>query len=194
MSNKSAGRGRFGLLTLSITFSRAIFLVMLAGFASVLQLACHRVADNEIEYRGERIRLSRSYKDFSSYKNDPNNIDPTETVRVQRLVREAPIAGSFADRLEFARATTNIAFPGYGMDGLVDTPQPNGNVLVLTAIEIPRAQQKRYFTARASDGRYSLIDDFVAPESAGFAHVEQIGKNLVYFSDWGEKQLVRQLR
>jgi hypothetical protein len=94
-------------------------------------------------------------------------------------VREAPIASSFADRIAFAQATTNIAFPGYGSGALVDTPQPDGSVLVLTNIEIPRAEERRYFAARISNGKYILIDDFEAPESARLARVEELGDKLV---------------
>jgi len=35
-------------------------------------------SSNVIDYRGERIKLSKSYYDFDTYKNDPDNIDPSK--------------------------------------------------------------------------------------------------------------------
>ncbi len=48
-----------------------------------------------VEYRGESIRLSRAYYAYEDYKNDPDNIHPDETVRVQRLVTGAPVARTY---------------------------------------------------------------------------------------------------
>jgi len=174
-----------------MTSKWAILVAGLAGLAAMWFFVRRERGSDTIEYRGERIKLSRRYDDFSTYKNDPNNIDVRETARVQRLVREAPIAGSFADRIAFAQATAMIAFPGYGSEALRDTPQSDGSILVLTSIEIPRAEQERYFAARISNGKYILIDDFVAPASARLEHVEQSGDRLIYISDQGEKKLVR---
>lgn len=172
----------------------AILIVVLAGRAAAWFFVRRERGSDTIDYRGARIKLSRKYADFSTYKNDPNNIAVSETARVEQLVRQAPIANSFAGRIEFAQATANIAFPGYGSGALVDSPQSDGTVLVLTSIEIPRADAERYFTARISNGKYILIDDFEAPESAMLERVEQLGNQLVYLSDRGEKKLVREVR
>lgn len=150
-----------------------------------------RNQQNTIEYHGQKIKLSRKYTDFDTYKNDPDNIDPGETARVQRLVREAPIVKSFASRLDFAKATGDNAFPGYGSSGLHDTRQSDGTILVLTSIEIPRAEEDRYFTAQISAGKYILIDDFTAPENAGLQRVEKLGDKLLYINELGETKLVR---
>jgi hypothetical protein len=183
---------RTGSILESMKSRLAIVVVIFGAIAAVWILVYRHSATDTIDYRGERIKLSRKYGDFSTYKNDPNNIDIMETRRVQRLVREAPIARSFASRIEFAQATGTIAFPGYGSGALRDTPQSDGSVLVLTSIEIPRAEEERYFTARVSDGRYTLIDDFVASESARLQFVEQVGDKLVYTTDYqGENKVVR---
>jgi hypothetical protein len=169
-----------------------IVVVVLVGIAALWLFVYRDRKGDTIVYHGERIKLSRSYVDFSTYKNDPNNIDATETARVQRLVRQAPIANSFASRIEFAQATGSIAFPGYGSSGLLDSPQSDGSVLVLTSIEVPRAEEWRYFVARISNGKYILIDDFVAPESAKIQFVEQLGDKLAYSTEYrGEAKLVR---
>src|SRR6266704_3288121 len=48
--------------------------------------------EDSVEYRGQRIQLSKAYADFDEYKNDPNNIAASETERAQQLVAGAPIA------------------------------------------------------------------------------------------------------
>ena len=97
---------------LRITSKSAMLVAALAGVAAVWFFVRRDRGSDTIDYRGERIKLSHRYDDFSTYKNDPNNIDASETARVQQLVRQAPIASEFADRIAFAQATTNIAFPG----------------------------------------------------------------------------------
>lgn len=168
-----------------------ITLVVVVAAIGAIWFLVQRDQQNTIEYRGQKIKLSRRYTDFSTYKNDPENIDSSETARVQRLVREAPIGKSFDSRLEFAQATGDIAFPGYGSSGLRDTRQSDGSILVLTSIEIPRAEADRYFTAQISNGKYLLIDDFTAPESANLQRVEKSAEKLVYLNEQGETKLVR---
>ena len=89
---------------------------------------CER-GSNEIDYRGERIKLTKAYADYADYKNDPKNIDPSETERVQRMVLGALIAKTFGSRLEASKAIGQIAFPGYGSGGFVEQPQADGSVL-----------------------------------------------------------------
>ena len=44
------------------------------------------VPPDVIEYRGERFKLTKAYYDYDDYKEDPNNIDPSENARVERAV------------------------------------------------------------------------------------------------------------
>lgn len=137
-------------------------------------------------YRGQKIRLSKAYKDFDSYKNDPENILPAETARVQRLVMAAPIARSFSSRLDVFRATGQIQFPGYGA-GSGGGPQRDGSELIAVNIEIPRAGQDRYIVFRGRSGAYELVDDFVAAEIAQpFGLSEQNGEYIYYTRDGKE--------
>lgn len=91
------------------------------GFLAIILAACLGCdrdgglgGDNVIEYRGQAIKLSRSYYDYDDYKNDPDNLDPGEIARVQKLLIEAPIVRSFASRAEMIGALSQIRFPGYG--------------------------------------------------------------------------------
>ena len=123
----------------------------------------NRSGSQFIEYRGHNIRLSKVYYDFDTYKNDPSNIDPSETARVQKLVMEAPIAHSFPNRFSVFEGTTAIDFPGYGI-GSGTGSESDGSELIAIGVEIPRAEKDRYFLFRAHDGRYELLDDFVERE------------------------------
>src|ERR1700752_3527162 len=134
---------------------------------------------NEIEYRGERIKLTKSYSDFDDYKNDPENIDPSETDRVQRLVMEAPIKREFDSLLDASKAVSQIAVPGYGSGGLEQQQNDDGTVLMAFSVEIPRAQKERFFVFRGVKGRYQLIDDLVAPENSSIGSVVLEGRTLL---------------
>ena len=147
---------------------------------------------NEIDYRGEKIKLTKAYADYAAYKNDPENIHPSETERVQRLVLGAPIATTFRSRLEASKAIGQIAFPGYGSGGFVEQVQADGSVLMGFSVEVPRASQERYFVFQGKDGVYTLVDDFVHPGSAGLLHsVIRRGNDLVFTSIDGKEALVR---
>src|SRR5215212_3020559 len=54
--------------------------------------------DRTIQYQGQTIQLTKAYRDFDEYKNDPMNIAPAETARVQQLVNSAPVAVSYSSR------------------------------------------------------------------------------------------------
>ena len=152
---------------------------------------CER-RSHEIEYRGEKIKLTKAYADYDDYKNDPQNIDPSETERVQRLVLGAPIAKSFGSRLEASKAIGQIAFPGYGSGGFIEQSQADGSVLMGFSVEVPRASRERYFVFEGRDGMYTLVDDFVHPDTAGLLHsVTRRGGDLVFTSIDGKEALIR---
>ena len=147
---------------------------------------------NEIEYRGERIKLTKAYADYHDYKNDPENIDPSETERVQRLVLSARIAKTFSSRLEASKAIGQVAFPGYGSGGFVEQSQADGSVLMGFFVEVPRANKDRYFVFHGKDGVYTLVDDFVRPDTAvSLRSVTRRGNDLVFTSSDGKEALVR---
>ena len=154
-------------------------------------IGCER-RSNEIDYRGEKIKLTKIYANYDDYKNDPQNIDPSETERVQRLVLNAPIAKTYGSRLEAAKAIGQIAFPGYGSGGFIEQSQADGSVLMGFSVEIPRANKERYFVFQGKDGVYTLVDDFVNPDSAGLLHsVIRRGNELVFTAIDGKEALLR---
>ena len=166
--------------------------VLIGVFLLIISIAgCGRRA-NEITYRGEKIKLTKAYADYDDYKEDPDNIDPSETERVQRMVMNAPIARTFGSRLEAAKAIGEIAFPGYGSGGFQEQAQADGTVLMGFSVEIPRAGKERYFVFQGRDGGYTLVDDFVHPETAGLLdRVMRRENDLVFTTTDGKEVLVR---
>ena len=137
---------------------------------------------DEIEYRGERIKLSRSYADYDEYKNDPENIRPSERSRVQHLVKTAPVASSYPDQMSLYQSLGKLAFPGYGSGNLARTRQSDGTELLAYGIEIPGTGQDRYLVFRSSGLAFGLVDDFVAASVLGPASVKDEGREWVYRS------------
>jgi len=119
--------------------------------------------EDSVEYRGQRIQLSKAYADFDEYKNDPNNIAASETERVKQLVETAPIAAKYPDRESLVKAVFEIQFPGYGLSSFGDSPQADGAVLNGFAIEVPRAERERIVVFQLKSGSYKLLDDFLGP-------------------------------
>lgn len=139
-----------------------------------------------VVYRGQKIRLSKHYSDFHQYKDDPDNIAPSETARVQKLVISAPIAHSFASWSEMFQAVQNVAFPGYGT-GIF--PNPKSDLTVVT-VEIPRANKDRYFVVQEHNGRCDILDDFVYEDILALHGVREKGGSYVFFDRTG-KELFR---
>src|SRR5215471_1184034 len=87
-----------------------------------LLLVLHRsLGMNTIEYQGKHINLTKTYYSYEDYKDDPNNIDPSENARVERLVSQAPVARVFQDRRQMVNAVVDLKFPGYGLGGFAET-------------------------------------------------------------------------
>jgi hypothetical protein len=162
--------------------------VLLAGTWAVARKAL----PSSIEYRGQKIKLTKFYLDYDDYKNDPDNIDPSETERVQRLVSEAPMARSFASRRDAVTAVFDVKFPGYGTGGL-GSLQENDQSLNGFVVEIPRSDKSRYFIFRNDRGRYTLVDDFVLSDPWGIQSVREENGKLVYSTASGEAKLVHPL-
>lgn len=125
-----------------------------------------QTGEDEIEYRGERIKLTKAYSDYDDFKNDPDNIDRSEFPRVERLVCEAPIAPSFTDRWQMIQAISGLAFPGYGHWQFGDKTQADGSVLSGFGVEVPHADKARILVFRSTGKDFDLIDDFVGPFNA----------------------------
>jgi hypothetical protein len=139
-----------------------------------------------VEYQGHSIKLTRLYATFEDYKDDPNNIDPSEYGLVKQLVTEAPVAASYPDIHALTHDEVfNLTFPGYGCGWTGDKPPPEG--LLVTSIEIPMAESERMLVFRKQESGYLLIDDFVANDVPGIRLIREKGGSLNYYSRDGER-------
>ena len=144
-----------------------------------------------IDYRGETIKLSKPYSSYEDYEEDPNNIAPSETARVQDLVKSAVVPKQFTDRKQMIEGINDIRFPGYGMTASWETPQSDGTVLALSGFEIPRSGSSRYLLYQLKSGSYTLIDDFVYSDSAMIMKASWSGDHIIYSTIQGAKVVER---
>jgi hypothetical protein len=134
----------------------------------------------EIEYRGQKVRLSRSYADYDEYKNDPENIHPSERARVQFLVESAPVAASYPDEVTLMRTLAALSFPGYGGGIVAGSLQPEGTSLLAYAVEIPGSERSRYLLFETPGGPFTLLDDFTEATLGQTGSVRAEGPEWVY--------------
>lgn len=124
---------------------------------------------DEIDYRGEKIRLSKKYVDYDDYKNDPTNLAASEIPRVEKLMTDAQVGPDFADWHEVAHQLSNIKFPGYGMAS-GENVVAAGREFAVQSMEIPQVAKERYFVLeKLAGGTFRLADDFVARRDPGSA-------------------------
>lgn len=164
---------------------RTIFLIAAAGWI-IYQVYSENYSDpfNEIVYRGEKVKLTKSYYSYEEYKEDANSIAPGEKARVERLVTESSIATNFHDRAAMTKSVFEHRFPGFGLISMGERPQTDGSTLCVFAVEIPAANKNRFFTFRGRNGAYTLIDDFVYSDDPRITTVSEAGVQLVYtFTD-----------
>jgi hypothetical protein len=144
-------------------------------------MGCSPEGFSTVDYRGETIRLAKTYPDFDTYKDDPQNLHLDEIPRVASLVKTAPVQLHFASREEAQDASLKLMFPGYGFSMLaLDKP------IALYAIEIPQLNQERYLTYENKEGSWTLVDDFIWSSDAGLlSSAEYVDGELRYYDSKG---------
>ncbi|HEV8607334.1 MAG TPA: hypothetical protein VGQ99_18500 [Tepidisphaeraceae bacterium] len=169
----------------------AVVLIAKYKLPALYSAASAAASDRTIQYRGQTIQLSKAYTDFDDYKNDPNNIAPTETSRVQQLVSSAPISPTYPTRESLFAAISQIEFPGYGVTCFAEKPQPDGAILTGFSIEIPRADRERIIVYQLKSGTFTLLDDFTGPPDISEARLQN--RQLSYYDMQGKLILSRPL-
>jgi hypothetical protein len=141
--------------------------------------------NDEMDYRGEKIRLAKKYVDYDDYKNDPANLAASEIPRVERMMTDARTGPDFTNWRDVADQLTKIRFPGYGM-GSGPNVAGAGREFVVEVIEIPQVAKDRYFVLeKLAGGTFRLADDFVAPHDprsayAAISSIRLVDDRLVY--------------
>jgi hypothetical protein len=146
-----------------------------------------------MEYCGEQIKLTRPYRDFDEYKNDPCNIDPSQNSLVEALVEHVPVPKVCNGSKELTDALALIQFPGYGLGGFGTLRQPDGSTIQVFSVEVPRAGKERFLVFRGRGDTFSLIDDFLVPASAMITQVHLEAGKLICTSRDGRDVLSRPL-
>lgn len=170
---------------------KIILLVAVLIAIALLWTVGRRHIPSDIEYRGEKIKLTKYYFSFEDYKDDSDNIDPSEYARVERLVAQAPIGRQFTEREKMVTALFELKFPGYGLGFAGSIAQIDGRVLELSSVEIPRADKNRYLLYEERNGSYTLIDDFIAPSALEIVRVREDKGVLIYSTRSGQSVLTR---
>ena len=118
-----------------------------------------KLAVTHIDYLGERFDLPRTYPTYEAYRNDPDNLGPSNLARIQELVQTRSPGELFKDVEAFGRTAFALKVPGYGMAGLkVEAAEPKP---MLVAIEVPGTKRWRYLLATGTTGNVKVVDDFV---------------------------------
>jgi hypothetical protein len=162
-----------------------IIVVAAGGLALAYSAYVERYGSDEMDYRGEKIRLTKKYVDYDDYKNDPDNLAPSEIARVEQMMTQARIGPDFADRKEFVHQVMQIKFPGYGAWGGPRVAAAERQFQV-EAIEIPQLDKDRYFVAEMKPGgSLRMVDDFVIAHKAGspfaaISFIRLVDERLVY--------------
>lgn len=150
---------------------------------------------NEIDYQGEKIKLAKYYFNYDSYKNDPENLDPSELGKIEKLITEFPVQTIFNDRVSMVRAMFELQFPGYGLSSFGERVQEDGNVFAGYSVEIPRAKKERILVYHKRNKSYHLVDDFISPvvDYNYIMGVKKQDNQLVYTSITGDIVIARPL-
>jgi hypothetical protein len=148
---------------------------------------------DEIEYQGQKFKLSKAYGDYDDFKNDPNNLAAGQQALIEKAVLAAALPRVCADRDAVIHAAFEVRFPGYGLSSFGEQAQADGSVLNGASVEIPGAAKERVFVYRGVGGEYRLIDDFEADESAGIMGVTLRDGKLEYSRLGGQLVLTRPL-
>jgi hypothetical protein len=135
---------------------------------------------DEIEYQGQKFKLSKVFASYEDYKDDPSNLDPAENARIEKAVTNAKIGSVYSSIEELVEDVCKIQFPGYGMTGFGQKKQPDGSTLDGFAIEIPRADKDRVLVFRGEAGQYALIDDFVTGSGQAIADIQVANGKVQY--------------
>jgi len=175
---------------------RNVWAILAVAVVAAFYLVRHlEGGSGTMDYRGQTFKTAKKYWSYEDYKDDPNNLDTNELVRIERLMTEASLPSSFKSRKEFIHAMFKLKFPGYGLGGIGEQAQTDdGSKLTVESVEIPQRDKERYVVVRESGERLILLDDFVHDAATnGIRHVKLQGGKLRYFDAEGslvrEKQL-----
>jgi hypothetical protein len=136
---------------------------------------------SHVYYMGEQIPLAKSYADPREYKDDPENLDPREIPRVERLLRSAPFGPAFLNADALLTGLSRLSFPGYGSFYAHQLGAHLDPELELVYVEIPKRGLNRYVVLQhQSDDSLQVVSDFVAADRPEIVRVHRRAGVLIY--------------
>jgi len=167
-------------------------ILVLVGVAFLLFRQLPGFGTNTVKYLGQEFRMSKAFRSYEDYKDDPNNLATNELGRIERAITTAPFPSRFQSQADLARAVLHLRFPGYGGRGAY--AQSDGTTCSVFFVEIPMTEKERFFVGRTSGREVAVVDDFVL--SVGTNEINQVkvdGTRIQYYDRQGrllrEKQM-----
>jgi hypothetical protein len=147
-----------------------------------------------IQYRGEKFNMSKAFRSYEDYKDDPNNLPTNEVARIERAITNALFPSVFESQVGLAQAVLRLKFPGYGCGGRGAYAQADGSTCSVFSVEIPMRDRERYFIGRTSGKQVTVVDDFVMSSNTNaLKQVKIDGTRIRYYDEQGtllrEKQM-----
>lgn len=168
--------------------------LVLVGLAVLLLRHLPSFSTHTVKYLGQEFNMSKAFRSYEDYKDDPNNLATNELGRIERAITNAPFPARFESQVDLARAVLHLRFPGYGCGGRGAYAQSDGTTCSVFFVEIPMTDKERYFVGRTSGKEVTIVDDFVL--SLGTNEINQVktdGTRIRYYDGQGgllrEKQM-----
>jgi hypothetical protein len=147
-----------------------------------------------VKYLGQEFRMSKAFRSYEDYKDEPNNLATNELGRIESAITNAPFPSRFESQTDLARAVIHLRFPGYGCGGAGVYAQSDGTTCSVFFVEIPMTAKERVFVGRTSGREIAVVDDFVL--SLGTNEISRVkidGTRIQYYDREGgllrEKQM-----
>jgi hypothetical protein len=178
-------------------FPTALVLILLASMVLYRHqqvpggVGRNTLADDTIDYQGQRFKMRLPYADYEDYKDDTNNLDTNEIPRIEQTMESVKIPVSFKDLKELVYTTAALEFPGYGQS-IESGKTDDGSKLDVVSTEIPQADKERVVIAQSQpDGSWIVLDDFVfsGSDTNDLSHVQLEHRQLEYFDQ--QERLIR---
>lgn len=118
---------------------------------------------DEIEWRGQKFKLKQKYLDYEEYKDDSDQLAPSEIELVKQFMLGITVPKVVASETELRQSLRQMRFPGFGSTYAGTVKDEQGNRYILNEYEIPQKQEQRTLLYRVEkDGTCRLVVDGVS--------------------------------
>lgn len=141
---------------------------------------------NEIEYRGQRFQMSRSFADYEEYSDTADRIAEQDHEKVADAVRRATVPDTVASIEEMSRVTGDVAFPGFQSGTLVVKDKTQFGQYYGMHAMIPYTDFSRFFIYAQRDGHLQLIHEAELETFPSVYHFSVSDEKIVYHRSNGK--------